>query len=52
MKKKKPEYHRLTIDLEPDLYAHLKEMALREDRSASKQAKVLIKDGLEKDEGD
>lgn len=47
---KKPEFHRLTIDLDIKDYGKLKEMAEREDRSASKQAKVLITKGLDEDE--
>lgn len=47
MKKKKLEFHRLTIDLEPDLFKQLKAHAAENERSASKQAKVIIKEYLE-----
>lgn len=47
MQKKKPEYHRLTIDLEPDLYKKLKKRADEDERTASKQAKLFIKYALE-----
>ena len=40
--KNKPDYHRLTLDLEPELYAKLKEMADAQERTASKQAKVML----------
>lgn len=49
-RKDPPVFHRLTIDVEPDLYRLLKAEAQRNERSVSKQAKVLLKGVLEENE--
>lgn len=47
-RKNKLPYHRLMVDVEPDVYDDLKAEAVANERSVSKQAKVYIKQGLEK----
>lgn len=42
MNNKKKDFHRLTIDLEPAIYAKLKKLADIENRTASREAKVLL----------
>jgi hypothetical protein len=46
--KEQPAFHRLTIDFEKELYAKLKALANENDRSASKQAKAMLRQALEK----
>jgi len=41
------EFHRLTLDVEPPLHAGLKRLADKHDRSASRQAKVILKEYVE-----
>jgi hypothetical protein len=45
--KTKLDYHRLTIDLEIEMYKALKSIAAAEERSVSKQAKMILKEWLE-----
>ncbi len=37
-----PEFHRLNIDLEPAIYQIIKKLANNNERSVSKQAKVML----------
>jgi len=41
-------YHRLTIDLEPENYNRLKKLAVQNERTASKQAKIILLEILSK----
>ncbi len=42
-----PKLHRLTIDIESELYKRLAAVANREERSVSKQGKIFIVKALE-----
>lgn len=49
MAKSKPAFHRLLIDIDVELHAKLKAIAKRNERSVSKQAKVILKEAVEHD---